>query len=671
MKKIAHPFLQNAFPPRWSDMKPSLLMGDVNKAIAAANKNFEKIAELKNAELSYETCVRAFDRACADINLVWNWANHLDAVNNSADMRAAIAEALPVVTDFYSSIYFNEKLWGVIKKFSESAEAKKLDGYKKTLLEEIVLDFKTSGADLPQDKMQRLKTVKTLLAQKTQKFSENVLDAINSYSKHVDDPELIKGLPQSALDLAAKKAAAEGKTGWVFTLEQPSLIPVLTYAESDDLREELWRASVAIGRSRPFDNLPLISEILKLRTEYASILGHANFADLVLFRRMAKNGRSALRFIEDIHLKIKSAFSEDTARLEAFKAKLENGASKPLAPWQVAYYAQLELKSLYDFNPETMRPYFAFERVMDGLFKICKKLFGLSVAKAPKPDVWDDNVEFYEVHNERGKHIGSFYADFFPRKQKRGGAWMNLLKPAKGISPALGFIGGNFNEPANGKPALLSHDEVATLFHEFGHLIHFFMMDCTETGLREVAWDFVELPSQIMENWCSKKECLDIFAEHWQLKDLMPAKIFDAFDKSRKFRGASGCMRQLALAFADLNLHLYPQKFADDPESKTLELLKDYLMPLSEKQPSILPRFTHIFGDSVGYAAGYYSYKWAEVLDADAFTRFEKDGILNEKTGREFANKILRVGKTVKPDEAFENFMGRPACIDALLKRTL
>ncbi len=671
MKKNHHTFLQKGFPPQWSQMDPKTLREDALEGIRRAQKAIDKICAFTENEITYESCIRAFDRATTDLDNLWNWANHLDAVSNSPELREAIAETLPEVTEFYSSIHLNGKLWKIVKKFSESDEAKRLEGYKKTLLEDTLEDFKSSGADLPADKKQRLMRIGTLLAQKTQKFSDNVLDATNAYFKHVEDEAMLAGLPASAMALARKKAEEKKLAGWVFTLEAPSFNPVLTYAKSDALREEMWRASSKVGREAPFDNGALIAEILALRDEEASLLGHKNFADFVLKRRMAKSGKNALNFVFEIRAKISERFRAETGELELFKAELENSDEARLAPWQVPYYAQLMRKARHDFDPEVLRDYFSFENVMDGLFKICKTLFGLSVNKAATPDVWHEGVEFYEVRNERGKHIGSFYADFFPRKEKRAGAWMNLLKSAKGISPALGFIGGNFNEPAGGKPALLSHDEVSTLFHEFGHLIHFFLMDCPEFGLRDVAWDFVELPSQIMENWCAKKECLDIFSFHYRTAEKIPAKVFDAFEKSRKFRGASDCMRQLLLSASDLMLHLDTKNFSSSLDEKLDALLEDYKTPLSENPPNILARFTHIFGDPVGYAAGYYSYKWAEVLDADAFSRFEREGVLNPKVGREFADKILRVGKTVEPDEAFENFMGRPPNIDALIKRMI
>ena len=669
--KSKHPFIYTAFPPAWSEMKPECLNSDIDKAIRTANKNLDKIRNLTEDKISYESCIRAFDRACADLDNAWTAANHLDSVSNSPELRKAISEVLPKVTDFYAGIYLDDRLWNVIRKFSESEEAKSLDGYKKRLLEEAVDDFKTSGADLPKEKKARYRQIESQLAQKTQKFSENVLDAIAAYEKRISDANELAGLPESAVALAKKKAQKKDFDGWIFTLEQPSITPVMTYAESDKFRREMWEASAGVGVKEPYSNLGLISEILSLRDESSKILGYENFADSVLFRRMAANGAKALKFIEDLHSKMEDSFKKETDSLESFKAECTSSAKEHLQPWEISYWAERQFKSKYNFTLEQLRDYFSFNDVLNGLFSLCNKLYGIDVKKVSTPDVWDESVEFFEVRSERGKLIGAFYADFFPRPTKRGGAWMNLLRPAKGLSPALGFIGGNLNEPANGRPALLSFDEVCTLFHEFGHLVHFFMMDCPEVGLRDVAWDFVELPSQIMENWCFKRECLDTFARHYKTGELIPDSLFEPFLKSRKFRGATQCMRQLSFAYSDLLLHIKPAEFLPNPVEKVDKMLDAWRIPTSTPGASILPRFTHIFGEPVGYAAGYYSYKWAEVLDADAFSKFERNGIFDSKTGREFANKILRVGMTVSPEEAFENFMGRPPSMEALIKRTI
>ena len=328
-------------------------------------------------------------------------------------------------------------------------------------------------------------------------------------------------------------------------------------------------------------------------------------------------------------------------------------------------------KEKYDFDSESFRPYIPLDSALQGAFSLAKSLYLLDIKKSEAPS-WHSSVMFFDVFDENKKHIASFYADLFPRKGKRSGAWMNLFKQDTENTPKLGLIAANFNEASSDKPSLLNHDELSTLFHEFGHLLHFILMDCKERGLRDVAWDFVELPSQIMENWCNKKEALDTFARHYKTGELLPEELFEKFDRARKFRAATACMRQLSFAKIDLDLHMRPDDFLNgDIEENARKSLKGYTQKYTQTPRTILTHFTHIFGDPVGYAAGYYSYKWAEALDADAFTRFEKEGLFNRQTGKDFADCILKVGSSVPPEKAFENFMKRPLNPDALIKRTI
>ena len=415
-------------------------------------------------------------------------------------------------------------------------------------------------------------------------------------------------------------------------------------------------------------------EILALRSENSALLSKDNFADVILARRMAKSGKTAMAFVDSLTEKFEDSYKKEWNELVAFARKNGYlGADEKMPPWRIAYVAEKLRASEYGFDPESLRPYFPLEAVVKGMFEICNKLYGLEICESTlENDAWHSAVKLYEVR-ENNKLLGLFYADFFPRQQKRAGAWMNLLSQRNGDNVALGLIALNATEPTNEKPALLSIDDVETLFHEFGHLIHFMLMDSEEVGLREVAWDFVELPSQIMENWCHFKNCLDIFAKHWQTGEKLPDELFAKFDASRKFMGASASMRQLSFGKIDLSMHTNPQLYlnAESIEKTAQETLKRYSRDTSEASPTILPQFTHLFGDAVGYAAGYYSYKWAEVLDADAFTRFEKEGVLNSSTGKDFADKILRVGNTIDPDQAFRNFMGREPDVEALVNRSV
>lgn len=658
-------------------MKPERAAADIRAALGEARDNLERVRRIADGSEvpTYANTVRALDRATDSLDRAWVYLNHLQSVADSPELRDVLNALTPEVTDFYSAIDLDEKLFAAVKKFAETAEAKSLSGDKERLFDETMLDFELSGANLPADKKTRLREIDAQLALKTQKFSENVLDSTKAFILRIDNEADLKGLPQTAVALAKKKAREKGFDGWAFTLEQPSYVPFMTYADSDALREKLWRAFTAVASEGEFSNWETMRRILELRAEDAALLSRANFADVVLERRMAKNGATAEKFVDSLTEKFEEPFRAEWDALISFAR--ENGylgADEKMPPWRVAYVSEKLRAAKYGFDPEKLRPYFPLDAVMGGMFKICNTLYGLDVKRSERPaDAWHDSVALYEVRAEDGGLLGLFYADFFPRGQKRAGAWMNLLSQRDGGSPVLGLIAANVTEGADGEPPLLSIDEVETLFHEFGHLIHFFMMDSPEIGLRDVAWDFVELPSQIMENWCRFKNCLDIFARHWKTGELLPEALFEKYEASKKFMGASASMRQLSFAKIDLDMHINPRRYLDAPsiEGEVAKTLAVYSRDTSEPSPSILPRFTHLFGESVGYAAGYYSYKWAEVLDADAFTRFEREGVLNPKTGREFAEKVLRVGNTIDPDEAFRNFMGRDPDVGALVARSI
>ncbi len=667
-------FLQTTIPPRWSDMKPESAIDDIHSALTEARENLDKIRNLED-NFDYENTVQALDRSTITLDRAWGYLNHLQSVADSPILRDVLNNLMSEVTDFYSSIDLDEKLFGIIKKFSQTKNGKSLVGERKRLLDETILDFETSGANLPEDKKIRLREIDSVLAIKTQKFSENVLDDTKRFILHIENESDLSGLPQTSIANAKKKADEKRMSGWVFTLEQPSYVPFMTYADNDCLREKIWRAFSKVAACGEFSNMEIMRQILALRDENAKLLSKSNFADVVLLRRMAKLGKTANDFVDSLTERFKKPFAMEWQELIDFaKENGYLGENEKMPNWRIAYVSEKLRAARYGFDPESLRPYFPLEAVMSGMFEICTTLYGLKIEESKlENDVWHSSVKLYEVRDSNNIVIGLFYADFFPRPQKRAGAWMNLLSQRDGDSPALGLIAANVIEASDGKPPLLSIDEVETLFHEFGHLIHFFMMDSTEIGLRDVAWDFVELPSQIMENWCHFKNCLDIFARHWQTGEPLPQELFDKFDSSRKFMGASASMRQLSFAKIDLEMHINTKRFldAENIESEIEKVLAPYSSDTSEVSPSILPRFTHLFGDSVGYAAGYYSYKWAEVLDADAFSRFEKEGVLNSEVGRAFADNVLRVGNKIDPDVAFRNFMGRDPDISALVERSI
>ena len=663
MSKVDNPFLSNIFPPDFSAMTPRAAGEAVTEALAEARANVKRIEDLEEGELTYENTIRALDNASNALDDAWTMANHLESVNSSPEMRELVNARDAEVTDFHSSIPLNEKLWKNVKAYADRRE--KLDHPQSRLLEETVLGFVQNGANLPAEDKRRLMEVDAKLSALTRKFAENALDAQNAYELHVSDKGDLKGLPGAALGLAAKKAGEKGLDGWLITLDAPIFMPLMSHCENEALRKKVWTAYSELCDGGEFDNGAAMREIVGLRAKKAEILGHKNFADYVLEDRMAKNGATAVKFVEGLREKFLPAFEREIDEIQKFA-----GVEK-LDPWNSAFVAENMRKKFYDFDGELLRPYFPLDRALEGAFGLARTLFGLKIEKSDAQS-WHESVMRFDVFDEGGARIAQFHADLFPRKGKRAGAWMNLLKDSAGGAPKLGLVAANFNEPTKDAPALLSHDELATLFHEFGHLIHFMLMDAPERGLRDVAWDFVELPSQIMENWCDRLDFLDTFAAHWKTGEKIPRELFAKFDAAKKFRGASGAMRQLAFSKIDLELHTRPEEFAGaDIEKKAREILRPYSQEYTQTPHTILHHFTHIFADPVGYAAGYYSYKWAEALDADAFTRFEREGIMNPKTGRDFADKILRPGKTVPEAQAFKNFMGRDPDPEALVRRTI
>jgi oligopeptidase A len=675
-----NPFLESNFHIRWAALAPGLIEPAVASAIGCAQAALDAIADAAPENLSYENSFLALERATEELNFVWAKVTHLQSVADSPALREAHNAMLPKVSAFYASVALNAGLWARLKAFAATPAAAALTGIHRRFVDETVAEFRQAGADLPPEKRSRLEALQTDLAQVTQKYSENVLDATNAWQLIVPDEARLAGLPAQAK--AAARAGAEGKglAGWRFTLQAPSMEPFMTYVADEALRREMWTAAAAVGAGAPHDNAPLIGRILALRAEKAALLGKAHFADLVLERRMAKTGARALAFMEDIGARAHAAFGRECRELEEFKAQQTGGAVARLAPWEILFWAEKLRQARYDFDEEILRPYFPMDRVIAGMFALFGRVFELTVTEraAGEVETWHPEVKFYEVRDARGTHLGSFYADWHPRESKRGGAWMNYLvtggpRPDGSRAPHLGLMCGNMTPPSGGKPALLTHREVETVFHEFGHLLHHLLGEVEIKSLNgvNVAWDFVELPSQLMENWTWERECLDLFARHHETGAPIPEAIFKKLTAARNFRSACATMRQVAFAKMDLLLHLRTAEFAGaaDIEAKARAAIADCLVPTEPPAPTIVKRFTHVFSDPVGYAAGYYSYKWAEVLDADAFTRFKREGLFSAKVGREFVEKVLSRGNSADAAELYRAFMGREPDLNALLQR--
>ncbi len=704
---MSNPYLATNFHIRWSTLHPSHIVPDITLALELAQKNLDALLDQDRGRMSFESVLLALDEATRKLNEAWGLVEHLDSVANSPELRAAHNEMLPKVSSFRAKIPLNADLWDLVKTFSETEEAKALEGVKKRLLDETLAWFRNHGAELPPEKKQRMEELEAELSQATQKYSENVLDSTNAFELIIDDAARLKGLPPDVIEVTRQDALSKGhgsatEPRYRLSLKAPVMIPVMQYCEDESIRRALWEGSITVGNKEPFDNTSLVWKILALRQEKAELLGKPQFADHILERRMAKNGATALAFVERLHQRVKPAFDREMVELQEYRAEKLQVPHDLLEPWDMSWWSEKRRKELFDFDPEELRPYFPVNSVIAGMFQIAQKLFGVSIIERdtvflhptdaaddspasrdplqPGPvEVWDPHVQFYEMRDANGTHIGSFYADWFPRDSKRSGAWMNYLlaglQPTSGTErrPHLGLICGNMSPPANGKPALLTHDEVMTVFHEFGHLIHQLFGEVEIPSLNgvNVAWDFVELPSQFMENFCWERESLDLFARHVETGDPIPPRLFKRMIAARNYMEATATVRQLSFGKLDLELHMnHATRSEADLDVLARELIRDYLVPLKTPAPTMARRFGHLFSSPVGYAASYYSYKWAEVLDADAFTRFLKEGVLNEKTGREFKEKILAKGNSEDPAVLFRNFMGRDPDPDALLVRS-
>jgi oligopeptidase A len=610
-----------------------------------------------------------------------DWAmgvtKHLESVATYPELRAAYNAVQPLVSEFYSRIPLNEGLWNAVKSYATSSEALALAGTKKRFLKKTVDSFRRHGADLPPAGKQRLAEIDVELARLTTKFSENVLDATNAFELVIEDEGRLLGLPPSAIAAARQSAESKGLPGWRFTLQAPSYLAVMTYLDDEAVREQVYHAYATRAASDPFDNSEIIRSILAFRREKAALLGFRDFADFVLEDRMAHNGNRALDFLVDLEGRTAAYFERENTALEGFRRELGGTGAGRLQGWDIAYYAEKMRKALYDFDEEALRPYFPLASVIDGMFDIVRRLYGIRVTERSGAPVWDPHTAYYEVHDEDGTFLGAFYADWFPRENKRGGAWMDAFLtggPAPGgFKPHLGLICGNLTPPVDGKPALLTHREVETIFHEFGHLLHHLLsrVEIRSLGGTNVPWDFVELPSQIMENWCWEREALDLFARHYETGETIPDDLFQKLKRAKNFRSANAQMRQLGFGIADLKLHVQYDPATDgDPIEYTRAILAHFSPAPLPPDHAMLASFTHLFGSPVGYAAGYYSYKWAEVLDADAFTRFRDGGIFSREIGIQFRENILARGDSQDPADLYRSFMGRDPDLTALLARS-
>jgi oligopeptidase A len=674
MSDSDNPLLSYRFDVPFDAIRPEHVEPSIDVLLERARG---RLASLRAAvgTRTYENSLGLLDAATEELEHAMAIVSHLEAVATTPRLREAYNAVQPKVSEFYAGIPLDGALYRALKEFSQTAEAQALDPVRARFLKQTLEDFKRHGAELGPEAKQRIEKLSVELSRLTTQYAQNVLDATSAFELVLPDESRLSGLPPSAIEGARESAKARAVEGYRFTLQQPSYVAVLTYADDRSLREQLFRAYNTRASAPPYDNRGLIASILTLRREKAQLLGFANFADLNLEDRMAKSGDKAKRFIAELRDATRPHFERENEELFAFRKRLEGANAEPLAPWDVSYYSEKLRQERYDFDQEALRPYFSVDGVLEGMFTLVDRIYGVKVERRTQVPTYHPDVRYYAVLDDGGREIGAFYADLYPREEKRGGAWMGDFitgLPSGTHEKHLGVMCANASPPVGGKPALLTHQDVETLFHEFGHLLHHLLgrAEIRSMAGTRVAWDFVELPSMIMENFCWERAVLDFFARHYETGEPIPDALLAKLQKTRTFRAANMQMRQLGLAEVDLALHIDYDPQRDGDVIQYARMIAQAHTPASLPDDyAMITGFGHLFASPVGYAAGYYSYKWAEVLEADAFSRFAESGVLSREIGAAFRSTILSRGNEADPMELYKAFMGREPSHSALLKR--
>lgn len=659
------------FAPPFDSIKTPDYLPAVKEAIALARAAIDAIKhnpaapDFENTIVALETSSDALGQVCSV------FYNQLSAVGGD-DLHALAQEIGPLNADFSSDIYLDETLFARVKAVYEAREKLGLTPEQLTLVEDTFEGFEKAGAGLDEKKKTRLREISQEMSTLSPQFMNNAKQSMEAFEYLVTDAHELKGLPESALEAARHAAAEKGhKTGWLITLDMPSYLPVIQFADRRDLREKIWRARTNTAWGGEFDNSETLKKIVSLRHERAQIMGYKTHADFVLERRMAESPATVFTFLNKLKNAYKPSAIEDLERLKTF-AKETDGLDD-FKPWDATYYSEKLKEKLFDFSSEDLRPYFPLAQVLTGCFEHFSKLFGMKFREAKNYPVWHKDVQVFEVEDAKnGSFIGTLYADFHPRTGKNSGAWKTSYRDQGlyngGVERPVVSIVCNFTKPTPDKPSLLTHDEVLTLFHEMGHAVHALLSNVTYRSLAgtNVRWDFVELPSQVQENWCYEKETLDLFAAHYKTGEKIPESLIQKLIDSKNFLVGLGGLRQVSLALLDMAWHTAdPSDITDIVEFED-EAVKDCaLFPRLGGPTSV--SFGHIFAG--GYSAGYYSYKWAEVLDADTFEFFKETGLYNQKTAQKYRDEILSKGGSIKPNVLYVNFRGREADPDALLRR--
>lgn len=670
---MTNPLLSNSSLPLFSQIKPEHVLPAIKETLNNCRKTIESVLE-QNSEYTWDNLVQPIDEMDEKFSRAWSPVSHLNSVKNSPELREAYEACLPLLSQYSTWVGQHKPLYNAYKQLKDSKHFEKLSKAQKKVINNALRDFELSGIGLADDKQKRYGEIVAKLSELSSQYSNNVLDATMGWSKLITNIEDLSGMPESALAAAKEQAKAKEQDGWLLTLDIPSYLPVMTYCDNRDLRFELYqayntRASDQGPNAGKWDNTEIIKQIISLRAELAQLLGFDTYADKSLATKMAETVTQVTAFLTDLATKAKPQGEKELTELKRYA--YEYFGASDIKPWDIAYYSEKQKQHLYTINDEELRPYFPEERVISGLFEVVRRIFGITAKQRHDVEVWAPEVKFYDLYNANGELKGSFYLDLYAREHKRGGAWMDdcigKMRFADGhIQKPVAYLTCNFNRPIGDKPALFTHNEVTTLFHEFGHGLHHMLTEIdvsSVAGINGVPWDAVELPSQFLENWCWQPEALEFISGHYQTGEPLPQEMLEKMLDSKNFQAALFILRQLEFGLFDFKLH--SEKTPDILE--TLKQVREQVAVVPTVDWGRFPHaFSHIFAG--GYAAGYYSYLWAEVLSADAFSRFEEEGIFNANTGNAFLDNILSQGGSDEPMTLFKNFRGREPQLEALLR---
>ncbi|MCA3997030.1 MULTISPECIES: oligopeptidase A [Serratia] len=674
---MTNPLLTPFSLPPFSAIRPEDIVPAVQSALADCRAAVERVVA-QPGPFTWDNLCQPLAESDDRLSRIWSPIGHLNSVKNSPELRAAYEQALPLLSEYGTWVGQHEGLYQAYRSLKEGAAFEALSVPQRKAVDNALRDFELSGIGLSADKQQRYGEIVARLSELGSTYSNNVLDATMGWSKLITDEAELSGLPESALAQAQAMAQAKDQDGWLLTLDMPSYLPVLTYADNRALREEMYRAFATRASDQgpnagKWDNSEVMAETLALRHELAQLLGFDTYADKSLATKMAESPEQVIGFLSDLAKRARPQAEQELAQLRAF-AKQHYGVDE-LEAWDITYYGEKQKQHLFSISDEQLRPYFPEQRVVEGLFEVVKRIYGITAKERKDVETWHPDVRFFDLFDADGELRGSFYLDLYARENKRGGAWMDdcvgSLRKADGtLQKPVAYLTCNFNRPLGDQPALFTHNEVTTLFHEFGHGLHHMLTQIDTagvSGINGVPWDAVELPSQFMENWCWEPEALAFISGHYQSGEPLPKAMLDKLLAAKNYQAALFILRQLEFGLFDFRMH-----FEYNPEKgaqilPTLAEVKKMVAVVPSPSWGRFPHaFSHIFAG--GYAAGYYSYLWAEVLSADAYSRFEEEGIFNAETGKSFLDNILSRGGSEEPMALFKRFRGREPQLDAMLR---